>query len=134
MFLGGCVPKIPEPMSFPKSNFEMTKKYNLDELPVKPDKPDYILLDANLNITDLPENAEYFAFSNKEFKKIIELSEAFNLQEEIIKDHVVLINLHINTVNQLKELIHTQEVTLDYLAKLYSNEQYQRQVEKYENR
>lgn len=133
-FINGCAPKQPVPISFPKSNFEITKQYSLDELPAKPDKPIYILLDINLNPIENIEDAEYFAFSNEEFKKIIELSEGFNLRDKIIKDQVVLVNLHINTINQLKELIHTQEVTLDYISKLYSNEQYQRQLEKYDSK
>ncbi len=130
----GCAPKPIDPIEFPKAQFERTESYVLKgDLPEKPEKPELIPLDGNFRLSDLDE-AEYFAISTDEFNKILQVLQGFNTQKEIIEEQVVLVNLHISTINQLKELIHIQEVTMDHLARLYANEQYLRQVQLHEAR
>jgi PBP1b-binding outer membrane lipoprotein LpoB len=120
LFMGGCATNF-EPYVPERVNFEETEAYVLDLSRIeKPTKPQGIYLDKDMLPTP-PENAVYFAFSAEEFKKIMALSELFNSQQDLLKEHETLVNTHIAQINALKELIAIKDAKVEAYIQLWAN-------------
>jgi hypothetical protein len=131
----GCSTKEFKPIELPKSNFEKSEYFNLNDLEIiKPDKPNYILLDYDFKLVDDPDLSEYVAFNNKEFAKIVALSKSFDNLNIVNNQLITIINLKVDEINSLKEIISYKEIISDQLNLLYINEQQMRELEKQEYR
>lgn len=129
LFCVGCASTPIRPIEFPTAQFEPTEKFELTETIKKPEKPKYVMLDSNYNITTDAARAAYIAFSETEFAKVVALTVAFDEQKLTVDSLVDVINVRIEEINALKELIATKEVLSKHLAQLYANEQQIRREE-----
>lgn len=133
ILLSGCSKQEIKPIELPKSNFEKTEYFKLDDLDfIKPPKPDYIFLDVNYKLVEDPELSYYVAFKNTEFAKIVALSKSFDNLEKINSQLVTIINLRIDEINSLKEIISYKEIISDQINLLYVNERQMRELERKE--
>ena len=124
LFLGGtiaCAPSPYKPYEPPTITFDKTQPYVLDLSKLKkPDKPQYILLNKDMQPVQEGEDAKYLAFTEAEFKKLMILSELFNTQQRLLKDHETLVNIHIEQNNALKELVAIKEQMIKEYIALYA--------------
>ena len=104
-FTYGCAPAVLEKVQLQQIEMELMPQYNPPVQIVKPEKPNPIMLDGDFNQTDNTETIEYFAFSNEEFVKIIQLSQAYDLQEQLGYIYLNIINGEIDVNNSLKEML-----------------------------
>lgn len=133
----GCAPSAYKPFIPPEVTFEKTPEYVLDLSSLtKPEKPNYIILDGNMNpvTTENPGEAKYLAFTNEEFKKIMALSVAYNDQRKILKSHEDLVNVYISEVNALKELVAIREQVIKQYIDLYARSEDAYRQERYEHK
>jgi hypothetical protein len=131
----GCAPSKFEPYKPPTIEFDETKKYDPDLSNLsKPKKPDFIFLDKNFEVVDNINEAEYAALNKNNLDKILQLSKKYNIQQDIIKDQIDLVNLRINQINSLKELYNIQEMQTNEYISLYTDSRNQYLQERYENK
>lgn len=136
-FTFGCAPEAYKPYVPPKVEFEKTEKYVLDLSALqKPDKPNYVALDKDLQpiTADNPGEAKYLAFTRDEFKKIMALSALHNSQQELLKDHEALVNVYISEINALKELVALREQIILQYVELYGMSENAYRQERYEHK
>ncbi len=137
LFLGGtiaCAPSDYKPYVPPKVSFDKTEAYVLDLTKIKkPDKPNYIMLNAQMQPIAEGEDPKYLAFTREEFKKIMALSELYNAQQELLTDHEILVNTHIETINALKEVIAIKEQMIDQYVALYTASENAYRYEKWDH-
>jgi hypothetical protein len=137
LFLGGtiaCAPSPYKPYEPPKVSFDKTEAYVIDLSKIKkPDKPKYAKLNAQMQPAAEGEPVKYLAFTADEFKKIMALSELFNAQQELLKDHETLVNTHIDTINALKELVSIKEQMIDQYVALYAASENAYRYEKWDH-
>lgn len=131
---GGCAPKLVDPIRFQKVEFEATEKFISADKIDKPDKPSPIFLGSDFKQVGQVKDAVYFAFTVSDFAKIVQLSKAFDAQDQVIKDYSVVIEADVVTINKLKEIIVLKETTIDYFSELYTNELNLRKQEEYQNK
>jgi len=92
-------------------------EYNLDINSLKkPDKPKLIFLTKDFNKTNDPGKTFYVALDEKEFKKILKLSELCNTQINVIRGQKDLIDTYILKINQLLELIDNKDLQIKKLT------------------
>jgi hypothetical protein len=131
--LSSCSKQEIKPIELPKSNFEKTEYFKLDDLEIiKPGKPNYILLNSEYELVDDPELSYYVAFKNIEFAKIVALSKSFDNLKEVNNQLVTIINLKVDEINSLKEIISYKEIISDQINLLYVNERQIRELERKE--
>jgi hypothetical protein len=121
IFSIGCarpfVPFLPPEVNFTASPYyEGPGEFN------KPGKPQgIVLLDANFQETSDDGAARYLAMPKEEFAKIIALNRLFKAQDTALKDQTVLVNIHIATINQLKELLALKDAEIKEYISLWTN-------------
>lgn len=122
-FTYGCVPAVMEKVKLQQIELEATPLFNPPIQIVKPEKPNPIFLDGDFNQTDSSDNLEYFAFDKKEFVKIIQLSQSFDILDQLTYLYVGMINTEINTNNDLREMLARKDIVAQHFADLYINEE-----------
>lgn len=133
--ISGCGPAKFEPYKPPKLDIEKVEEYNPDLSGLKkPEKPNFIYLDENFDKVDDKSKAKYAALSNEELKKILNLSNLYNTQQEVIKDQKELVNIRIRQINALKEIVELKEYQMDQYISLYANARNDYLQERYENK
>jgi hypothetical protein len=133
--LSSCAPKPFTPFIPPKVEFTPTAPYVFDitkELS-KPDAPKQILLDENFKPTVDKDKAKFIGYDVTEHNKIVALVKLFNAQREIINEHTVLINVHIATINQLKELVELKDAAMREYISLWTNAENAYREEKHQH-
>lgn len=121
VLLASCSPGKFDPFRPPEVNAVPTKKYEFESPFEKPSAPKKILLDKDFKVTTVREEAKYIAFDPTEFAKIVVLNKLYNAQEEIINDHVKLVNVHIETINALKDLLALKDAEVNEYISLWAN-------------
>jgi hypothetical protein len=105
LFFVGCAPKHFEPFQPPEIKFEKTTEYKLDLSPIKkPDKINPIYLDDRFKEVPI-EQAKFILLSPQEYAKIGALLEIAITYKKVALEQETLVNLHINTINALKEFL-----------------------------
>lgn len=130
----GCAPAIKENILIPDITMTQEEVFVPKEKILKPEKPNPIILGENFSKIEDSRQTKYFAFENEEFKKVIQLSQAFDKQDELIESYLDLINLHIGVNNYLKDIIYGKNMMLQHYSDLYVNEQNLRLQENYLNK
>lgn len=133
----GCAPAPYKPFVPPEVTFEKTPEYVLDLSSLKkPDKPKYVILDANMDpvTAENPNEAKYLAFTKEEFKKIMALSASYNDQREMLQSHEDLVNVYISEINALKELVAIREQVIKQYIELYAMSENAYRQERYEHK
>jgi len=133
-FISGCAPGIMNKVQLQQIELETVPPFNPPIEIQKPEKPIPIFLDGDFNKTDNTETLEYFAFNKEEFVKIIQLSQAFDIQNQLSYLYVGMINAEIETNNDLKELLGRKDIVSQHFADLYINEQNLRLQENYQHK
>ena len=105
IFLIGCGPKEFKPFEPPELDFNATKPYTLDLSSIqKPDKLQPIYVDKDFNKVPI-ENASYIVLTPKEYNKINTLLKIATTYKKIALEQEELINIHISTINSLKDFL-----------------------------
>lgn len=131
-FTYGCAPRILDKVELQQVMFKPKPEYIPPMDIEKPEKPEPIFLDGDFNKTDDMEKVEYFSFNKTEFTKIIQLSQAFDVQQSIMYFYVGIINGEIDVNNDLKETLTMKDIKAQHFADLYINEQNLRLQENYQ--
>jgi len=133
-FTYGCAPAILNKVELQQIELDYMPPFELPVKIEKLEKPSPIALDGDFNKTDNNmENVEYFAFNKEEFVKIIQLSQGFDFQQDLIYYCVDIINSEINVNNDLKEMLGRKDTISQHFADLYINEQNLRLQETYQH-
>lgn len=131
-FIYGCAPKLIDPIRLPEIPIEK-EEVKFDGVRIeKPDKPKPILFTKDLILADSTNDITYFAFDAKEFSKIVQLSKAFDVQEEIISLQEDEINKRILRSNGLIDTLNEKNAIAQNFADLYINEKNLRNQEVYQ--
>ncbi len=121
IFVSSCAPKKFVPFRPIEVEAKHTERYVLDNLFEKPSSPKQILLDKDFKVTTIKKEAKYIAFEPTEFAKIVILNKIYNAQTELIKDHVALINVHIEIINAMKDLMALKNAEVNEYISLWAN-------------
>lgn len=132
-FTYGCAPAVMNKVQLQQIELEMTPSFNLPVQIEKPDKPEPVFLDGDFNQTDNMEIVKYFAFHNDEFVKVIQLSQAFDYQQQLVYYCMSIINEEISVNNDLKEMLGRKDSISQHFSDLYINEQNLRLQENYQH-
>lgn len=101
----GCAPKQFEPFQPPEIKFEKTQEYKLDLSSIKkPEKISPIFVDDNFKEVSIDE-AKFVLLSPSEYAKVGAIVQMAVTYKKISTEQETLINLHINTINALKEYL-----------------------------
>jgi hypothetical protein len=128
----GCAPAIMEKVQLQQIELNQTPPFTTDLTVPKPEKPVPIFLDGDFNKTDNSDSLVYFAFNSEEFAKIIQLSQGFDVQSQVIYYCLDIINKEISVNNDIKEMLGRKDMISQHFADLYINEQNLRLQENYE--
>ena len=131
-FTYGCSPAVLNKVELQQIEMDYMPPFELPVDIIKPDKPVPVMLDGDFNQPDDTGKVEYFAFSNEEFVKIIQLSQAFDFQQKLIYYCTEIINDEISVNNDLKEMLGRKDTISQHFADLYINEQNLRLQETYQ--
>ena len=105
LFCIGCAPKQFEPFQPPQIQFEKTQEYKLDLSSIKkPEKIVPIFVDDNFKEVSVDE-AKFVLLSPTEYAKVGAIVQMAVNYKQIALEQETLINLHINTINALKEYL-----------------------------
>lgn len=135
IFLVGCGPKLletdtfkPEPLDFNK-----TAEYTLDLSSIQ--KPEMIKpLFVNENFEEVPVGeAKYVLLTPKEYAKVGALVKLAKTYKEIAIEESNLINIHIDTINSLKEFVALERMKSDQYRQLWINSENMYRQERYEH-
>lgn len=130
-YISGCAPAVKNHIVIPEITIERDETIPVGKKIDKPKKPNPILYDKDLAVTQDPSKIKYFAFTPEEFKKIVQLSQSFDAQGDLIEAYVDLINLKIGINNDLIDLLNNKRDITQYYADLYINENNLRLQEHY---
>ena len=101
----GCASKQFEPFQPPEIKFEKTQEYKLDLSSIKkPEKIVPIFVDDNFKEVSIDE-AKFVLLSTREYAKVGAIVQMAVTYKQISMEQETLINLHINTINALKEYL-----------------------------
>lgn len=132
-FSVGCGPRNFEPFNPPPIQFEKTPEYSLDLSSFeKPEKIQTVYLDEDLNETSI-DLATYVLLTNKEYSKVNSLLQLAIGYKEITQEQATLINLHINTINTLKEHIELERAKSLQYRELWINAENNYRYEEWEH-
>ena len=132
-FFIGCAPKQFEPFQPPEIKFEKTQEYKLDLSSIKkPDKINPIYLDENFKEVSI-EKAKFILLSPQEYAKIGALLEIAITYKKVALEQETLVNLHINTINALKEFLELERQKSLQYRELWVNAENNYRYEKWEH-
>lgn len=133
LFCIGCAPKHFKPFQPPEIKFEKTEEYKLDLSNIKkPDKLNPIYVDDNFKEVDV-EDAKFILLSPQEFAKIGALVQMVVTYKQVALEQETLINLHINTINALKEYVELERTKSLQYRELWVNAENNYRYEKWEH-
>lgn len=106
----GCAPKQFVPFEPPKVEFERTPSFVLDTSSIKkPDKLNPMFVDDSFKVVPI-EQAKYVVLTPSEYSKIGTIVQIAATYKQIATEEEILINLHINTINSLKEYVELERL------------------------
>lgn len=133
IFLISCGPKEFVPYEPPKIDFNATKPYTLDLSSIqKPDKLQPIFVDKDFNEVDM-NNASYIVLTPKEYGKINTLLKIATTYKKVALEQAELVNIHIDTINSLKEFLELERNKSLQYRELWINAENNYRYEKYEH-
>ena len=134
LFCIGCAPKQFEPFQPPEIKFEKTEEYKLDLSSIKkPEKINPIFVDENFK--EVPtENARFVLLSQQEYAKVGSLVELAITYKKVAEGQATLINLHINTINSLKEFLELERQKSLQYRELWVNAENNYRYEQWEHK
>lgn len=133
IFLIGCGPKEFKPFQPEELNFNATKPYTLDLSSIqKPDKLQPIFVDDDFNEVDI-DNAFYIVLTPKEYGKINTLLKIATTYKKVALEQAELVNIHIDTINSLKEFLELERKKSLQYRELWINAENNYRYEKYEH-
>ena len=120
-FLASCAPAKFTPVEPFTPEFQKTPPYtlDLDSIP-KPEKIEPVYVDENFKEVT-PDKAKFVLLVPKEYAKIAALLKLAKAYKEVAKEQEVLVNLHIDTINALKEYIKLEQYKTKAYLDLYAN-------------
>ena len=102
--LTSCAPAQIKPAEMFQPQFQKTPPYEVNlDLP-KPDKIVPIYVDDNFQETTI-DKAKFVVLAPKEYAKVAALLKLAKNYKAIAKEQQVLVNIHIDTINALKEYV-----------------------------
>lgn len=102
--LTSCAPRVIKPVQHFEPKFDRTPPYEVGlDLP-KPDKIVPIYVDENFQRTTI-DKAKFVVLAPAEYAKVAALVKLAKNYKAIAKEQQVLVNIHIDTINALKEYV-----------------------------
>jgi len=133
LFCIGCAPKQFEPFQPPEIKFEKTQEYKLDLSSIKkPEKIVPIFVDDNFKEVSI-DDAKFVLLSPGEYAKVGAIVQMAVTYKQIALEEEVLINLHINTINALKEYLELERQKSLQYRELWVNAENNYRYEKWEH-
>lgn len=131
--LTSCAPATIKPIESFNPKFEKTPPYEVGlDLP-KPDKIQPIYVDENFQRTTV-DKAKFVVLAPKEYAKVAALLKLAKGYKSIAKEQGVLINLHIDTINALKEYVQLEQYKAKAYMELYVNSENAYRQEVYQHK
>lgn len=129
----GCAPKAFVPFEPPQIQFEKTQEYKLDLSSIKkPEKISPIFVDDNFKEVSVDE-AKFVLLSPSEYAKVGAIVQMAVTYKQISTEQETLINLHINTINALKEYLEMERQKSLQYRELWVNAENNYRYEKWEH-
>jgi len=129
----GCAPKQFEPFQPPEIKFEKTQEYKLDLSSIKkPEKINPIFVDGNFKEVSIDE-AKFVLLTPSEYAKVGAVVQMAVTYKQIAIEEETLINLHINTINALKEYLELERQKSLQYRELWVNAENNYRYEKWEH-
>jgi len=130
----GCAPPpfIPrEPITV---EFEPTLPYSIDlsQIP-KPDKMKPIFVDENFNEAPI-EEAKFVVLAPAEYAKVAALLKYARAHKDIVKEQAILLNVHIEIINALKEYVALEQAKAEEYRLLWADSENAYRQEAYAHR
>lgn len=133
LFCVGCGPKHFEPFQPPEIKFQETPEYKLDLSSIKkPEKIQPMYLDDNFKQVSI-DKAKFILLTPQEYAKVGAIVEMAVTYKKIAEGQETLINLHINTINTLKEYMELERKKSLQYRELWVNAENNYRYEKWEH-
>jgi len=136
MFLHGCSVSKLTPIKTPEIKFNPTQNYDVKSLLSnikKPEKMKVVFVNNNFREVD-PEAATGVLILPKEYAKVAALLKICNTYKEVILEQENLVNIHIDTINSLKEFIKLEQSKSDTYKELWVNSENAYRQEKHDHK
>lgn len=115
--LASCAPREIKPIQRFNPKFEKTPPYEVSiDLP-KPDKIVPIFVDENFKVVTV-DKAKYVVLAPKEYAKVAALVKLAKNYKAIAKEQQVLVNIHIDSINALKEYVALEQAKFRAMEEL----------------
>jgi energy-coupling factor transporter transmembrane protein EcfT len=136
LFFYGCAPAKFSPIKTPEIKFNQTPHYDVEELLSNIQKPEKMkVLFINNDFKEVnPEDATNVIIIPKEYAKVAALLELCKTYKDIILEQENLVNIHIDTINSLKEFISLEQMKSNTYKELWVNAENAYIQEKYERK
>ena len=131
--LTSCAPAMIKPMETFNPQFERTLPYEVDIQLPKPDKIVPIYVDENFQRTTI-DKAKFVVLAPAEYAKVAALLKLAKGYKNIAKEQKVLINIHIDTINALKEYVQLEQYKAKAWQELYVNSENAYRQEAYQHK
>jgi len=133
-FLASCAPAQFTPVAPFNPEFDKTPPYtlDLDSIP-KPEKIEPVYVDENFKEVSV-DQAKYVLLVPKEYAKIAALLKLAKAYKEVAKEQEVLVNIHVDTINALKEYIKLEQYKTKAYLEMYANSENAYRQEAYHHR
>lgn len=133
LFCIGCAPKHFEPFQPPEIKFEKTPEYKLDLSSIqRPERLNVVYLDDKFNEVDV-DGAKYVLLTPHEYAKVGALVQMVVTYKQVAVEQETLVNLHINTINALKEYLELERQKSLQYRELWVNAENNYRYEKWEH-
>lgn len=115
--LSSCAPRTIKPVQRFDPKFEKTPPYEVSlDLP-KPDKIVPIYVDENFQRTTI-DKAKFVVLAPAEYAKVAAIVKLAKNYKAIAKEQQVLVNIHIDTINALKEYVALEQAKFRAMEEL----------------
>jgi len=133
-FLSSCAPAKFTPVEPFNPEFDKTPSYSLDlDSITKPEKIQPVYVNDEFKEVP-PDQAKFVLLVPKEYAKVAALLKLAKAYKEIAKEQEVLVNIHIDTINALKEYIKLEQYKTKAYLEMYANSENAYRQEAYYHR
>jgi len=130
----GCAPAQFVPREPLIVEFEPTPPYSIDlsQIP-KPDKIKPIFVDENFQEVPI-EQAKFIVLAPSDYAKIAALLKYARAHKDIVKEQEILLNVHIDIINSLKEYVALEQAKAEEYRQLWADSENAYRQERYAHR